>query len=85
MGQEVAPKPGTVYINPAEAVRIQDAETKRLSEVYVKKGNADAIRVVIALTSVVSGAGPKVVYVAIYVRPVGYVGDIEATLQFSLA
>ena len=85
MGQKVAPKPGTVYVDPNEAKRVQDAETKRLDRVFVKTGQADGVRVVFDLTSIVSGAGTKLAKFAIFVRPVGYIEDIAVDLQFSLA
>ena len=84
MGQGVAPKPGTVYIDPNEAKRVSSAESKTLQDVYVKNGDVDAVRVVILETSVVSGAGAKVTYAQIFVRPIGYFEDISATLQFEL-
>lgn len=84
MGQRVAPKPGTVLIDPNEAKRISEAEAKKLNTEFTDKGQTDNIRVVIDLNSVVSGAGTKRVYVALYVRPVGYFEDIEVKLQFSL-
>lgn len=85
MGQKVAPKPGTVLVDPAEAKRIEDAETKKLDQEYVKKGQADGVRVIFDRNSVVSGSGTKLAKFKIFVRPVGYIGDIEADLQFSLA
>jgi hypothetical protein len=83
-GQKVAPKPGTIYIDPNEAKRIGDATAKALNAVYKASGDVDNIRVVVLPTSVVSGAGPKVLLVQIFVRPVGYIEDISATLQFEL-
>lgn len=83
-GQKVAPKPGTVYIDPNEATRIGDATAKALNSVYRDGGDVDNIRVVVLETSVVSGAGDKVLNVQIFVRPVGYIEDISATLQFEL-
>jgi hypothetical protein len=50
----------------------------------VKNGDVDGVRVVVLETSVVSGAGPKVTYAQIFVRPVGHIEDISATLQFEL-
>jgi hypothetical protein len=84
MGQKVAPKPGTVLIDPNEAKRIGEAEAKKLNDEFVSKGQASSIRVVVDLNSVVSGAGTKLLLVAIYVRPVGYIEDIRVTLQFAL-
>lgn len=84
MGQKVAPKPGTVYIDPNEAKRIGEAEGKKLADVYVKTGQASNVRVVVEENSVVSGAGTKTAYVSIYVRPVGYFEDIRVRLQFEL-
>lgn len=84
MGQKVAPKPGTVLIEPNEAKRIGEAESKTLQDTYVKPGDVDGVRVVVLETSVVSGNGAKVTYAQIFVRPVGYVGDIFSTLQFEL-
>lgn len=85
MGQKVAPKPGTVLVDPAEAKRVQDAETKKLDQQFVKTGQADGVRVVFELTSVVSGSGTKLAKFKIFVRPVGYIEDIAVDLQFSLA
>jgi hypothetical protein len=85
IGQKVAPKPGTVLVDPAEAKRIEDAETKKLDQEYVKTGQADGVRVIFDRASVVSGSGTKLAKFKIFVRPVGYIGDIEADLQFSLA
>jgi hypothetical protein len=84
MGQGVAPKPGTVFIDPNEASRISSAESKSLQDVYVKNGDVDGVRVVVLETSVVSGGGPKVTKAKIFVRPIGYIEDIEADLQFEL-
>lgn len=84
MGQKVAPKPGTIYIDPNEAKRIGEAESKKLFDTFVKTGQAAGTRVVIEENSVVSGAGTKTTYASIYVRPVGYFEDIRVTLQFEL-
>jgi hypothetical protein len=84
MGQKVAPKAGTVLIDPNEAKRIGEAETKKLTTEFVDKGQINGVRVVVRLDSVVSGAGTKITYVDIFVRPVGYIEDIRVTLQFAL-
>jgi hypothetical protein len=84
MGQGVAPKPGTVLIDPNEASRISSAESKTLQAAYVETGEVDGVRAVVLETSIVSGSGSKVTYAQIFVRPKGYIEDISATLQFEL-
>jgi hypothetical protein len=85
LGQQVAPKPGTVVIDPNEKKRIEKAEEKKLIDAFGgSKGQILRARVVIDPASVVSGAGSKIVYVDVYVTPPGYIEIIVGRLQFAL-
>lgn len=85
LGQQVAPKPGTVVIDPNEAKRIEKAEEKKLIDAFGgSKGQILRARVVVDPTSVVSGAGSKIVFVDVFVTPPGYIEIIVGRLQFAL-
>ena len=87
LGQKVSPKPGTIYIDPAEAKRIDEGITKDLSDAFVGSNRRYAERVytVTDLFSVVSGPNSHVVKMTIYVVPNGSIDAIEATISLALA
>lgn len=86
LGQGVSPKPGTVYIDPKEAERIDGGVTKELKDVFVGDNRVHAERVytVTDLLSVVSGPSPHVVKMSIFVVPKGSIDAIEATISLAL-
>jgi hypothetical protein len=85
LGQGVVPKPGTVYIDPNEKKRIEEARKKRILDVFGgEKGQIVNARVVIDPASVVSGSGDKVLYEDVYVTPPGYIEIVVGRLQFAL-
>jgi len=83
-GQLVEPKAGSTLIDPNVAKTIGAAVTVELNEQFRKPGQVSNARCVIRESSIVSGSGTKILYADIFVRPLGYIEDIAATLQFEL-